>query len=292
VLAALTALDHHDIDSAGEALRWLVSTSRQRGLQVTATNIGWAKNTSAVLTGVQLAALGPLLKPSDQLRYRIGSALPSYPSTTDAATPITTHCQVPTMLWPAWSLRLSIPNCHQWQLRPALSAVLLLINSRLNLDDAARLIDSPLEGHAISRVLQLLQKQDQWPNIRAALIRMADYLAHNDVPIDYQRRRHAEYAMLMPDKVWAQICRDTATPGPRSARAQIARCFLFERISGQPARTAPWALDDSAFRTKTADFPPTSHLNPPTRSTTTPTSSWPTRTSTTNPWHGSRHEGC
>jgi hypothetical protein len=28
-----------------------------------------------VLTGIQLAALGPTLNPSDQLRYRIGSAL-------------------------------------------------------------------------------------------------------------------------------------------------------------------------------------------------------------------------
>ncbi|MDD4868277.1 MAG: hypothetical protein PHQ28_14530, partial [Mycobacterium sp.] len=164
------------------------------------------------------------------------------------------------MLWPTWSLPLAIPNCHQWQLRPALSAILLLVNSRLNLDEAAGVIDSPIEGHAVSRVLQLLEKQDQWPSIRAALIRMADYLADNDIPIDYQRRRHADYSMLLPDKVWAQICRDTATPGPRSVRARIARCFLFERLSGQPTSTSPSALDDSAFRTKTADFP--RHLTP------------------------------
>lgn len=80
------------------------------------------------------------------------------------------------------------------------------------------------------------------------------------IPIDYQRRRRADYAMLLPDKVWAQICRDTATPGPRPVRARIARCFLFERLSGQPASTSPWALDNSAFRTKTADFP--RHLTP------------------------------
>ncbi len=260
VVAALNALDRNDIDVAGEALRWMVTTSRKRGLQVTATNIGWAKNTSAVLTGVQLAALGPLLKPSDQLRYRIGSALPSYPRTTKSPSASRVHHRVPTELWPEWSLRLSIPNCHQSQLRPALSAALLLANSRHTLDDASQLLDSPIDGHAISRILQLLEKHDRWHSIRAALIRIADYLADTDTPIDYERRRRIDYAMLLPDKAWAQICRDTGTPGPRSARARIARCFLFERLSGQSASTAPWAPDASAFRTKTADFP--GHLTP------------------------------
>lgn len=253
VLAALHALDNDSVAAGGDALRWLVSTSRQRGLQVSATNIGWGKNTSPVLTGIQLAALGPLLKPSDQLRYRIGSALPGYP--TASASPPFPPARLPTMLWPAWSLRLAIPHCHQWQLRPALSAVLLLVNSRFTLDEATRLIGGPLKGQDISRVLRLLEKHDQWHNIRAALIGMAAYLADNEIPIDYYRRRRTDYTTLLSDAVWAQICRDTATPGPVAARARIARCFLFECLSGLPAATAPGALDDSAFRTKTADFP-------------------------------------
>ena len=259
VVAALKALDRPDVASAGDALRWLVTSSRERGSAVYATNIAWGKNTSPVLTGVQLAALGPLLNPSDQLRYRIGTPLPARPAPGAARTAILAR-RVPSMLWPTWSLPLAIPGCHQWQLRPALSAILPLVNSRLNLDEAARVIDSPVEGHAVSRVLQLLEKQDQWLSIRAALIRMADYLADNDVPIDYQRRRRADYSTLLPDTVWTQICRDTATPGPRPVRARIARCFLFERLSGQPTSTSPWALNDSAFRTKTADFP--RHLTP------------------------------
>jgi DNA-binding Xre family transcriptional regulator len=164
------------------------------------------------------------------------------------------------MLWPAWSLRLSIPNCHQRQLRPALSTAVLLVNSRLNLDEAARLAGSPLDGHAVSRILQLLGKHDQWPSIRAAVIRIADYLTHHKPPIDYERRRQLDYAALLPDTAWVQICRNTATPGPRSIRARIARCFLFEQLSGQPTDDAPFALDDNAFRTKVADFP--QHLTP------------------------------
>lgn len=259
VVAALTALDRPDVASAGDALRWLVTSSRARGSAVRATNISWGKNTSPVLTGVQLTALGPLLNPSDQLRYRIGTALAAHPYRARRAP----------RSWRAgcrrccgrrgrchWRSRI----VHQRQLRPALSAILLLVNNRLNLEEAAGVLASPIEGHAVSRVLQLLEKQDQWSSIRAALIRMADYLADNDIPIDYQRRRRADYTMLLPHKVWAQICRDTATPGPRSVRAWIGCCFLFERLSGQPASTSPAALDDSAFRTKVADFP--RHLTP------------------------------
>ncbi|OBF76574.1 TniQ family protein [Mycolicibacterium fortuitum] len=259
VVAAMNALDRPDIASAGDALRWLVTSSRERGSAVNAANVGWGKQTSPVLTGVQLSALGPLLNPSDQLRYRVGTSLPAQPAPGAVRTAILAR-RLPSMLWPAWSLPLAIPGCHQWQLRPALSSILLLVNSRLNLGEAARVIDSPIDGHAAPRVLQLLEKQDQWLSIRAAIIRMADHLADHGVPIDYQRRRQLDYTMLLPDKVWAQICRDTATPGPQPVRARIARCFLFERLSGKPASTSPSALDDSAFRTKTANFP--RHLTP------------------------------
>jgi hypothetical protein len=259
VVAALKALGRPDVLDAGDSLRWLVTSSRERGSAVNATNIAWGKNTSPVLTGVQLTALGPLLNPSDQLRYRIGTPVPAQPARGAQRTANMAR-RLPAMLWPMWSLPLAIETCHQWQLRPALSSILLLVNSRLNLDEAARAIDCPIAGHAVSRVLQLLQKQDQWPSIRAGLIRMADYLADHGVPINYQRRRQLDYTMLLPDKMWTQICRDTATPGPGPARARIARCFLFERLSGRPPSTSPWARDDSAFRTKTADFP--GHLTP------------------------------
>jgi hypothetical protein len=44
VVAALKALDRPDVASAGDALRWLVSSSRERGSAVHATNIAWGKN--------------------------------------------------------------------------------------------------------------------------------------------------------------------------------------------------------------------------------------------------------
>ena len=80
VLAALSSLEVSDVAGAGDELRWLVASARNRGLRVHPTITGWGKGISPVLTGIQLAALGPMLHPSDQLRYRIGSPLPCRPA--------------------------------------------------------------------------------------------------------------------------------------------------------------------------------------------------------------------
>ena len=63
---------------------------------------------------------------------------------------------------------------------------------------------------------------------------MADYLADHDVPIDYQRRRGLDCTMLLPDKVWAQICRDTCW----SAR-DVAVVRLRAQLWPEPMATKP-----------------------------------------------------
>lgn len=258
-IAALKVLDNPDIATAGDALRWLVTSSRNRGSAVNAANIGWGRNATATLTAVQLSALGPLLKPNDQLRYRTVTAMPCRPEPTGTRLEQLVR-RLPTALWPAWSLRLAIPDCHQRTLRPALSAALLLIGSRATLPQAAELLDCPLTGHAVSRILQLLQKRGEWAGIQAALTAMADLLAGIDVPIDYQRRRRLNYGGLLPDGLWIRMCRETGSRKNTSTSARIARCYLYEQLSGNDATAAPFALDDNEFRTKSADFPV--HLTP------------------------------
>jgi len=254
VTAALRTLTAPTIAEAGHTLRWLISSSRGRGQAVTATNIGWGKNTTPTLAGAQLEALAPMLKPSDHLRYRIGSTRPAPPASTkkDAAD---LARRLPTMLWAPWSLRLALPNCHQRQLRPALSPALLVVGCRINLSDAAALTGSPISGHAVSRILQLLEHRSDWPGTRSALFGMADYVVDGTVPIDYDRRRNLDYTDLLPTSVWNTICRDTETRHMQRGAAAVARCFLFERITGLPAGAAPFGKNDSAFRTTLADFP-------------------------------------
>jgi DNA-binding Xre family transcriptional regulator len=254
VVAALQALEESDIANAGNEIRWIVASSRKRGSDVFPRNVGWGKGISPVLTGIQLAALGPMLKPCDQLRYRIGSPLPCHPRDGTSRASLLAQ-RLPSMLWPVLSLRLAIPNCHQRYLRGALPIALLLVNSRLTLDEAAHLVDAPIGGQAVSRVLQLLEDHHCWVEIRAALVRIAEYVADQKPPIDYRRRVRLDYTALLPDEVWTQICRHTGTSGSRTIRARIVRCFLFERLSGLPAGNAPFALDDISFRGKVVDFP-------------------------------------
>lgn len=254
ILIALEILSAKDINGAGDRLRWLVSTTRNAGKSVTATNMGWCRGTSSVLTGIQLSALGPMLKPSDQLRYRIGSEMPARPRrSSDENTAFAGR--LPTMLWPAWSLPLAIHTRTQKEVRPALSCAILLVNSKHTLADAAELLHSPISGRAVSYVLQGLQADPAWASIQTALVRIAHYLEQNRPPIDYCRRRHLDYTLLLPDYQWTRISRDTATPGEQTARARTVRRYLFETLSGLPAAAGPFPPDSYGTTNKVADFP-------------------------------------
>jgi hypothetical protein len=248
VLIAQRSLASSDVQSAGDSLRWLISAMRSRSVHPSTTNLMWSVG---VTRAVQLAALGPTLKPSDQLRYRTGSKFPAEPTRTRADISQLVR-KIPTALWQCWSLPLSVPGCHHRQLRSALSVALLLVGSNRGLDPCAQMIRSPVDGHGVSRVLQLLQRHPCWDVISRAIAAAADYLHEQDVPIDYKRRRSLDYTSLLPDSEWLQICRatDTAAHGP--ARAVIARHYLWERLSGgsiSDSDTTP------ALRTKVADFP-------------------------------------
>jgi len=208
---------------------------------------------------IEAVALGTAVRPSDELRYRTNNVALSRQELDSSRIAALTR-RTPTMLWPAWSLRFALPNCTQRQLRPALSAFLLLVDTRLPLADAAALLDSRLPRQGYSRVLQLLSNRTDWPETRFALGRLADYLVDHDTPIDYQRRRQLNYAALLPDQVWARICRDTCTPAGHPARARIVRYYLYERLSGRPIGDLPSAYVVGETHTKVNNFP--LYLNP------------------------------
>lgn len=201
----------------------------------------------------ELVALGSVVNPSDELRHRSNPSA-STCSTTESSRVNDLLRALPTMLWPAWSLRLAVPHLGQRQLRPALSVLLLLVDTRLRLAEATDLLNSPIDKRAASRILQLLSNRTDWPDIRTALGRLADYLVEHATPIDYQRRRQLDYRTLLPDAAWASICRDTGTPAPGPTRARLVRCYLYEQLSGRPADAVESWHVTSELRTKIADY--------------------------------------
>jgi len=83
---------------------------------------------------------------------------------------------------------------------------MLLVNSRVNFDEAIGLLGRPLTTQALSHVLKRLQSDPCWNDIRRAIIAVADYLHNHPCPIDYQRRRTLDYTALLPEAAWRDIC--------------------------------------------------------------------------------------
>lgn len=242
-----------DVRTAATTLNWLITAPRPGGkIPSPSTVDDWGRGTSPALRGIQLAALGRGLRPTDQLRYRTESAAPREPDITTTAAR-KRAARIPTLFWPSWTERLCPPRGAQTRTsRAALSGALLLVGTRLNLAGAAELLGSATSCQPISKAVQLLHATEQWPDVAAALIRLAGHLDTHHVPIDYQRRRQLDYRRLLPAAEWRWLCRQARTPRDPGVYARAARCVLFEQLSGMPAHLAPFGPDAStpAFRAK------------------------------------------
>lgn len=256
VMAACAVLASADVRQAADALQPLIVTPRGPKAQVTcpSTVHDWGRTTSTVLHSVALAGLGPRLRPTDQLRYHTNAPQPRQPDNAAADRRART---IPTLLWPGWAMRLSpAVNASAKRLRPALSAALLLPGTRLDLADAAQLLGGATARLPISNVVQMLHATAHWNDITAGLGRLVDYLDTHTVPIDYQRRRQTDYRRLLPAAQWRHICDHAGTgPGP-TIRSHVARCVLFEQLSGMPASLAPFRADTTtpAFHARITQF--------------------------------------
>ena len=81
ITAAWAILDAADVEEAGHAMHWLITSSREQGGKVDYHTVAlWGKGTTALLTAAQLVACGPSELPSIQLRYRIGTPMPTRPA--------------------------------------------------------------------------------------------------------------------------------------------------------------------------------------------------------------------
>ena len=197
---------------------------------------------------------GAASEPSDQPRYRIGSAQPTRPAHT-AADSAALAAKLPAALWPTWTLRLALPTQDYTYLSTALPCAVLLVNSRLSFQAATAAMDRrDANAHSLSHTLQQLRGDRRWPDIRYALVRLADCLHGHDTPIDYRRRRGLDYEALLEPAAWQRICAglDIRTGGQR--RHRIVRCYLYALITASPPRYAPWFLDENEFSVLLANF--------------------------------------
>ena len=68
---------------------------------------------------------------------------------------------------------------------------------------------------------------------------LADQLDAEQAPIDYARRRALRCGNLLPESVWIEICLSSGISPGRGLRLALARCWLYERITGRPGALSP-----------------------------------------------------
>ncbi|MET9989908.1 TniQ family protein [Streptomyces mutabilis] len=239
IATALQVLGQSDVHAAGRELRHLVTAADPSETLKRLTGFHRMHGITPLLSAVQLTAQEPMLRPSDQLRYRLPAFLPSRPSPRGGLADQRVH-KIPSCFWPGWSVLLSPPQgAYSRTLRPCLSASLALVGTRDDLRVITRRLGSVTTRQMTSKVLQFLHAQGHWAVVSAALVRLADYLDAHEVPIDHQRRRMLDYTDLLPETRWHQICEEAGVHPGQGRRLTVARSTLFEQLSGLPAHLAP-----------------------------------------------------
>ena len=258
---AVQVMTSQDAGTAARRLRWLTTAAGPGRLPTYASGLDdWGRNTSDILRRVQLAALGPNLRPGDQLRYRAAAPAPAVCLDTTGSLARARQHAIPSTFWPAWTARLLPPQEQYPRLRgPALAASMLLAGTRLTHAEAAGFLGDVITHWTVTTTLQRLHAMPQWSDTCTALTALAGHLDTQPAVIDYERRRHLDYTSLLPDAQWEDIRLRTerAHHVQLSRRlAPYARHVLFTRLSGLPFTRAPFprSRDDHTFKTRLAAF--------------------------------------
>ncbi|BFV57544.1 TniQ family protein [Kitasatospora sp. CMC57] len=254
-------------DTAAKRLRWLTSAPGPDRRPTHASTLDdWGRSTSDTFRRIQLAALGPALRPNDQLRYRVGAVAPTVRLEMSGALARARRRSLPSTFWPAWTARL-LPrrNGHSAVRGSALAASILLVGTRLNHTEAAELLGGVVRHWPVTTTLQRMHASPHWDDIRTALTALADRLDAQPSAIDYERRRHLDYTDLLPDPLWESIRQriaETQHTRMLSLHASYARHLLFTRLSGLPPTCAPFPHPgtDDVFKFRLAKF--AGHLTP------------------------------
>lgn len=249
---ALSIIETATPASAAQRMAWLTTDEELPGAERTLT-IGLS--CSRALAGVQIKAYAPNLIPPLQLRYRAASPDPATPAALRIGVERVVS-NLPSTLWPEWSIRFGLTSRTYERWRPALASAVLLVGTDLTPEGAAKQLDNGAE-RTLQHLLRCMQKSEHWRSFCDAITRLADYLRTRGAPIDYDRRRKLDYRSLLPDPDWNVTAhRAGALPGS-PVKAEIARRYLFRRISGRSA--SPDAQDarkdTPQMETRTLDFP-------------------------------------
>lgn len=252
--AAVATLQSPTVETGARILRaHLVNAPVERSSSDFARSAAYGRRTTPVLAGLQLSALGPRLSAIDQLRYRVGTERPHAPRR-PAATLAKVTRALPTLIWPDSATRLLDHDGADPVVRAALSCAVALVGTEAPLHAIASLLAIDVDSSLLRRTLQRMTTGQNRIRVLRGVTSLADHIAVNPVAVDYHRRRQLDYSTLVPSAEWRSIRRILDTDAVRNCDVDVARCVLFERISGLPMSRSPWFAGDREFRSACNGF--------------------------------------
>ncbi|WIM89755.1 TniQ family protein [Candidatus Mycobacterium wuenschmannii] len=247
--AALTAavhiLDLPDIDTAGARLTALAEQARPSTRR---TQTKWTtmrlEATTSTLTALRISAARHSLSPSDQLRFRAFTSRPHRPARPEAVLAKVTRA-LPSQLWGDWVRDLCPQEDTSDIVRGALSCAVTLVGTQAPLRSITALLGIDDSASSVWKTLRHLESDSDWTRIALGVTRLADHIATHPVVIDYHRRRRLTYDFVLTPTQCERLHEITAHARP--VDVAVVKCVLFERLSGQPIRYAPWYRDHHDF---------------------------------------------
>jgi hypothetical protein len=253
VTGALTILNAPTLAEAADYARFLVADRPRRAGKGLVTR---CPHESDLIAAILVRASKDRLSPYMQLRYRATLPIPAAPDQ-DSSRVARIAPRVASFFWPAWAARL-IPEGRYPAMRQVLACSVLLTGTNTTPAEAATALGGVTCGPTVEKNLDLLAREPHWGAVSTAITRLAQHLDGHTIPIDYERRRALDYSPLLPDCRWEQICTEAGHRQGFAWKSISARCFLYEKISGAPARYAPRSLarpDDANFWYHTRNLP-------------------------------------
>lgn len=124
-------------------------------------------------------------------------------------------------------------------LAPVLSSAVLVVGSRMDLDEAAARLGPVTDGRTISRIPQLLVGDAHWEAIAGTVNRPAEYLDNHDVPLEYHRCRRLDYSDLLPPRSGSTCAAAQASRRAKDAVTRLHAACCSRGSAGFPSRPYP-----------------------------------------------------
>jgi DNA-binding CsgD family transcriptional regulator len=151
--------------------------------------------------------------------------------------------KVPAQLWGEWITRHAPLRVGNEVAASALAAAVVFTGTRLTHSAALALLDPHAPARQVTHVMRDLGRSSHDVDTLHAILRLTAFLDTHDVPVDYARRRALDYAGILPESVWQELCRVAAVSPGGGRRWRLARAFLYRMLSGNPLRALPAEWD-------------------------------------------------